>query len=154
METRINLPPYDVRLRTNESQKEIFDVIRKKYVALTPEEWVRQHFINYLVTYKGFPMGLVAVEHPILINRMQQRVDIVAFNRSGEPILVVECKAPQVKLTSDTYAQAARYNLILRTTILVVTNGLSIFCSKIDLENGKYYSLQEIPSYNELIEWT
>ncbi len=123
-------------------------MVRKKYVALTPEEWVRQHFINYLVTYKAYPVGLLAIEHPIMLNSMQQRVDIVAFNRRGEPLLVVECKAPGVNLTRETYAQAARYNLTLNANYLVVTNGLSHFCSKIDLVNKSFEAMAEVPSFN------
>ncbi len=152
MNTRINLPAYEMKIREEGNTKQIFDPIRKKYVALTPEEWVRQHFINLLVTHKNYPMGLLAVEHPVKVNNMQQRVDIVAFNKQGKPMLVVECKAPEVKLTRETYAQAARYNLSLKANYLVVTNGVTHFCSKIDNESKKFYPLTDIPQYGQLSE--
>lgn len=150
MENPLNLPDFDIRTRTTEGQRQVFDPIRKKYVALTPEEWVRQHFINYLVAFKGYPIGLIAVEHPILLNGMQQRVDIVAFNRKGEPQLVVECKASSVELTQETYAQAARYNMVLNASYLVVTNGLRHFCSEIDLAKRSFTPMLEVPLFSDL----
>jgi hypothetical protein len=147
MDTPINLPDFNIKIRTEGDQQQVFDSIRRKFVALTPEERVRQYFINYLVSYKSFPAGLLAVEQLVMVNNMQQRVDIVAFNRKGEPLMVVECKAPSVKLTHDTYAQAARYNLTLKANYLVVTNGVNHFCSRADLVSKKFFSLPEVPDY-------
>ncbi|HNS30782.1 MAG TPA: type I restriction enzyme HsdR N-terminal domain-containing protein, partial [Tenuifilaceae bacterium] len=132
MDTELNLPPFEALIKEKEGQSVIFDTIRRKYVALTPEEWVRQHFINFLIAYKGFPKGLMAVEQKVTINGMPQRVDIVAYNRKGKPILVVECKAPDVKLTQATIGQAARYNLQLQAGYLIITNGKKHFCCRIN----------------------
>lgn len=151
METPLNLPVFDIRTRTDGGQRQVFDPIRRKYVALTPEEWVRQHFINYLVAFKGYPVGLIAVEHPVLLNGMHQRVDIVAFGRVGEPQLVVECKAASIDLTQDTYAQAARYNIVLNASYLVVTNGMRHFCSKIDLVKRSFTPMSEVPLFSALV---
>jgi hypothetical protein len=148
MESFINFKAYSPKIRAVSSQQQVFDPIRQKWVALTPEEWVRQHFINYLVDIKGYSAGLLAIEHPIVLNGMQQRVDIVVFNRSAVPIMVVECKAPSVTLTRETYEQAARYNLKLRAMYLVVTNGISYFCSKI--EGNKFFPLSDIPTLSEI----
>ena len=148
----MNLPPFEALIKEKEGQSVIFDTIRRKYVALTPEEWVRQHFINFLIAYKGFPNGLMAVEQKVTINRMSQRVDIVAYNRKGKPILVVECKAPDVKLTQATIGQAARYNLQLQAGYLIITNGKKHFCCRINLQNSEYEVLQRIPDYQELVE--
>ncbi|HPX07691.1 MAG TPA: type I restriction enzyme HsdR N-terminal domain-containing protein [Tenuifilaceae bacterium] len=152
MDTELNLPPFEALIKEKEGQSVIFDTIRRKYVALTPEEWVRQHFINFLIAYKGFPNGLMAVEQKVTINRMSQRVDIVAYNRKGKPILVVECKVPDVKLTQATIGQAARYNLQLQAGYLIITNGKKHFCCRINLQNSEYEVLQRIPDYQELVE--
>lgn len=150
MDFALNLPAFDINTRTYKGQQQVFDPIRKKFVALTPEEWVRQHIINYLVEHKSFPAGLIAVEHPVVLSGMQQRVDIVVFSRSGDPVLVVECKADSVKITQDTFAQAARYNLVLKASYLVVSNGLKHYCSRVDLENKKFTPLPNIPMYDDL----
>ncbi len=146
----INLPSYDAKVRLYDGQQQIFDPVRQKYVALTPEEWVRQHFINYLTTEKKYPTGLISVEMLVEINGMQQRADIVVYGRNSQPAMIVECKAPSVKLTNKAYSQAARYNLALRAQILVVTNGISHFCSRIDLEHKSFTPLSDIPFYSEI----
>lgn len=150
MNYALNLPVFDVKTRTMNGQKQIFDTIRKKFVALTPEEWVRQHFINYLVVSKGYPAGLISVEMAVQITNMQQRADIVVYNRQAHPIMVVECKAPSVPLTNATYTQAARYNLVLKAPLLVVTNGITHFCSKIDLKGKVFSPLKDVPSFVEV----
>ncbi len=152
MQLPINLPPFPTKTRQVGEQLQVLDIIRKRYVALTPEEWVRQHFINFLREHKGYPSGLISVELPVKINGMQQRADIVVFNRAGSPLMVVECKAPSVQITNETYAQAARYNLTLQAPLLVVTNGLNHFCSQIDLANRSFNSIQEIPEYEEALQ--
>jgi hypothetical protein len=148
MDSFINFKLYSPKTRTISNQQQVFDPIRQRWVALTPEEWVRQHFINFLIEVKGYSASLLAIEHPIVWNGMQQRVDIVVFNRKAEPIMVVECKAPNISLTRETYEQAARYNLILKASYLVVTNGLSYFCSRI--EESKFYPLKDIPKLSEI----
>lgn len=146
----INLPSYNAKVRLYNGHKQIFDSVRQKYVALTPEEWVRQHFINYLTAEKKYPAGLIAVEMLVEINGMPQRADIVVYGKNSQPAMIVECKAPTVKLTNEAYSQAARYNLALRAKILVVTNGVSHFCSKIDLQHNSFTPLSEIPFYSEI----
>lgn len=151
MDLRLNLPTFGINTRIENGQRQVFDVIRKRFVALTPEEWVRQHFVNYLREYKGYPSGLLSIEYPVLVNGMQQRADIVAFKRDGSPLVVIECKAPSVVINNDTYAQAARYNLSIKAPILMVTNGVIHFCSLIDLESKTFKSILEIPSYEAAI---
>jgi hypothetical protein len=131
-------------------ERRIFDPIRKKYVALTPEEHVRQAFIHFLMAEKGFPAGLLMVEHSLKVNGLSRRCDIVACNRAGMPLLLVECKAPDVKLSNDTFAQAARYNLTLRVPYLAVTNGNSAYCCRVSFDTGSVEFLQNFPCYNEI----
>ena len=146
----LNLPQYDAKIRLHQGQQQVFDIIRKKFVALTPEEWVRQHFLNYLAAYRGYPLGLINVEFPVLVSGVLQRADIIAYSRNGLPVLVVECKAPMVKLNSDTYSQAARYNLMLKAKYLVVTNGIKHYCSKVDILRSSFEALSEVPMFDQI----
>lgn len=145
---KLNLPEYTFRFRAagNGSQRtQIFDTIRKKYVALTPEEWVRQNFIQYLVNEKKFPLSLIAVEMGLKYNRLQKRGDVVVYDHSGDPWLIVECKAPHVKVTQEAFDQVARYNMTLKVKYVVVTNGLNHFCCEIDHEARSYRFVKEVP---------
>jgi hypothetical protein len=130
--------------------EEIFDPIRKKYVALTPEEHVRQQFIGFLVNTQGFPAGLMQVEQQLKVNGMSRRCDIVAYNRKGSPQLLVECKAPGVTVGNDTFAQAARYNLALRVPYLAITNGAVTYCCRVGHESGSIDFLREFPRYADI----
>lgn len=150
MNIALNLPSFEIKTRQQSGQSEVFDIVRMKYVSLTPEEWVRQHFVNYLLVYKGYPKSLLTVEHPVIFNNLQQRADIVSFNRQGKPVLVVECKSPSVELTREVYAQAARYNLTLKANHLVVTNGINHFCSRIDLDSKEFFPLTEVPNFQDI----
>jgi hypothetical protein len=147
----LNLPKYEYRLQRDGGQIRIFDPLRKKYVALTPEEWVRQHFVNFLISEKNVPSGLVILEKKIIMNTMTRRPDILVYNKMGEPVLIVECKAPEVAITQDTFDQIARYNSVIRAPYLVVTNGLQHYCCKMDHGNGGYRFLEDIPDYMEII---
>jgi len=147
---QLNLPPYSPRLKRNEQRTQIFDSIRKKYVVLTPEEWVRQHFISYLLTEKKYPAALMAVETGLKYNRLRKRSDVVIYNTGGKPFVIVECKAPEVKITQDTFDQVARYNFTLKVRYLIVTNGINHFCCEMDYEKGSYAFLKEIPGYKEI----
>ena len=148
---KLNLPEYQFRLRKNkESKTEIFDKIRKRFYILTPEEWVRQNFINYLIQEKKFPASLMAIEKGLKLNGMTKRTDIVQYNKSGKPILIVECKAPEVKLSQDTFDQAARYNLSLKVDYLIITNGLEHYACKMDYKENRIHFLKEIPTYETL----
>jgi type I site-specific restriction endonuclease len=147
----LNLPQYNFRLRKNADGKtEIFDAIRKRFHVLTPEEWVRQNFIQYLIQEKEFPASLMAIEKGLKLNGMQKRTDIVQYNKSGNPVLIVECKAPEIKLTQDTFDQAARYNMTLQVDFLIITNGLEHYACKMNYQEHKIQFLETIPNFKEL----
>ena len=144
----LNFPTYSFRLKNSENNTHIFDVIRKKFVVLQPEEWVRQHCVQYLIHEKNYPISLINVEKVVLINGLKKRYDIVVFNPDGSLALVVECKAPKVKITQAAFDQIARYNLTLKASYLMVTNGLNhYFCTmNHDLESFEF--LETLPNYN------
>ena len=129
---KLNLPTYPFKLKSNEKQTLIFDNLRKRYFVLTPEEWVRQHFVQFLIEEKKYPVSLIAIEKQLTINALKKRTDIVVFDKSGNPDIIVECKAPHIKIAQDTFDQIARYNLKLNAKYLIVTNGLDHFF----LQNG------------------
>ena len=143
----LNLPSYQFRLKSSENKTLIFDIVRKKYVVLTPEEWVRQHILHYLIEEKKYPISLIAVEKQLKINSRIKRTDIVVFNRDGNPEIIVECKAPSVAISQDAFDQIARYNLSLHANYLMVTNGLAHYYCQIDLKNETYLFLEELPNY-------
>jgi len=149
----LNLPAFSYSLKKNPAgQKLIFDRLRKKYVALTPEEWVRQHFINYLIEQKGFPPGLLSAEVTFRFNDLVRRADILAYSRSGNPILIVECKSPDTRTNKKVFDQIAEYNMKFRLGFLIVTNGLDHYACQIDWEKSNYSFLDEIPEYETLIK--
>jgi len=143
----LNLPSYDFKLKSNENKALIFDNFRKKYVVLTPEEWVRQHFAQFLVDQKGYPVPLIALEKQLSINGLKKRTDIVVYNTKGLPEIIVECKAPNITIGQDTFDQIARYNLKLNAQYLIVTNGLEHYFCKMDVKNESYLFLKDIPNY-------
>lgn len=147
MYPKLNLPLYTLRTRSAETGDEIFDPIRKKYLLLTPEEWVRQNFIQFLILEKGYPSSLLMIETALAVNKLKKRTDIVACDNSGNPILVVECKATNIKITQDVFDQIARYNMTLKVKYLVVTNGLEHYCCEINHKNSSYSFLKDIPDY-------
>lgn len=145
---QLNLPNYNFKLKSTENKTFIFDKIRKKYVVLTPEEWVRQHFTMYLLEDKNYPISLVAIEKQLTLNNLKKRSDILIFNKKGKPDIIVECKAPNVVISQDVFDQIARYNLQINANYLVVTNGLQHFYCKMDFDNESYIFLRELPNYN------
>ena len=145
---KLNLPNYKFRLKSSENKTLIFDNLRKKYMVLTPEEWVRQHFVQFLIDEKKYPVSLIALEKQLVINNRKKRTDILVFNKEGNHEIVVECKAPSIKITQDTFDQIARYNLKLKANFLIVTNGLEHFYCKMDFEKETYVFLKEIPDYH------
>lgn len=147
----LNLPAFSRRIIQREGKNFIFDVLRKKFVALTPEEWVRQHFTHFLLEGKGYPAGLLANEVQIRLNGTVKRCDSVLFGTNRKARMIVEYKAPTVEITQAVFDQITRYNMVLRVDYLVVTNGLSHFCCKIDYETHSYSFLREIPSYTDLV---
>ena len=130
-----------------EEKTHIFDVVRKKYLVLTPEEWVRQNFIHYLNQEKKYPLGLMGVEQMVKYNSLKTRADIVLYNKEGNPNIIVECKAPKVKITQDTFYQIAKYNLILKVDYLILTNGVKHYCCKMRYVDNNFVFLKEIPNY-------
>ncbi|WP_438972087.1 type I restriction enzyme HsdR N-terminal domain-containing protein [Polaribacter sp.] len=145
---KLNLPDFNFKIKNSENKMLIFDNLRKKYLVLTPEEWVRQHFVHYLISEKKYPISLIAIEKQLTLNTRKKRTDILVFNQLGTPELIVECKAPSVKITQDTFDQIARYNLKLNANYLIVTNGLTHFYCKMDFKNKTYIFLKDIPAYN------
>ncbi|WP_285057088.1 type I restriction enzyme HsdR N-terminal domain-containing protein [Pedobacter ginsengisoli] len=146
----LNLPPYPFKITLKDSQHFIFDEIRKKHLVLTPEEWVRQHFIQYLILEKKFPRSLIQIEGGLSLNKLQKRTDVVIFNTHGERIMVIECKAPAVKISQATFDQAARYNSVHKTKWLVVTNGLMHCYAQINHQEEKFIFVKDLPEYTSL----
>jgi len=150
--TDLNLPPYDVRTTERGGKEVVYDPFRDKYVRLTPEEWVRQHFLQYLTRELAVPRGLVAVEQKVVVNDQPQRADVVVYDRQGEPLLLVECKAPGTAIRQATFDQSARYNAVLGAPFLVVTNGLDHYACRIDLEARTVSFLADLPTYEVLLD--
>jgi hypothetical protein len=150
--TILNFPTYPLKLRKWQQKLQVFDRLRKKFVALTPEEWVRQHLVWYLIEDLKYPEGLIKLEHSFTVNNNSVRSDLVVFSRDGIPLLLAECKAPSVKTGNNTLLQAGRYNIVTRTNILLVTNGLLHLCCKVNFENGEITFIKEIPDFKHLSE--
>ena len=144
---QLNFPHFDFRLRNLNNRDEIFDPVRHKYVTLTPEEWVRQHLIAYLITIKGYPVSMIGVEKQLLLNKLPKRFDLVVFGRNANPFLLIECKAPGVEITEKTFDQAARYNMLLHAEYFIITNGLEHYTCRLDYENRQYIFIEEIPPF-------
>ncbi|HTL80924.1 MAG TPA: type I restriction enzyme HsdR N-terminal domain-containing protein [Bacteroidia bacterium] len=147
MSVGLNFPEYSFRTRAIEEKKEIFDEVRKSWVSLTPEELVRQHVLRWMTEVKKYPASLLAVEKTIEVNGLKKRCDIIAYSKSGKPIVIVECKAPDVKITQEVFDQAARYNLVLDARLFLLTNGISHYCCQLDHSVKAYRFLRELPAY-------
>ncbi len=148
----LNLPKYETKICERDGKLQIFDPLRKCHVALTPEEWVRQHFVNFLIESRGFPAALMANEVAITVNGMKRRCDTVVYDRQLQPRVIVEYKAPTVKITKEVFAQISRYNLTLKVDYLIVSNGLQHYCCRMDYPNNSYSFLQEIPEYTKIVQ--
>ncbi|WP_396137861.1 type I restriction enzyme HsdR N-terminal domain-containing protein [Flavobacterium sp.] len=144
---KLNFPVYSFRFKNSENKTAIFDEIRKKFILLTPEEWVRQHTVQFLLQDKKFPKSYINVEKLIKINDLSKRYDVVVFHPNGDIFLLIECKAPEVPISQNTFDQIARYNLVLKAKYLMVTNGLNHYFCQMDFENEKYIFLKELPKY-------
>ena len=147
---RLNLPPYPARVKEADGRRQIFDILRRKYVALTPEEWVRQHFIHYLIGYKGYPAALLANEVPLQVGEKRVRADSVLYDRQLRPRLIIEYKAPTLPLTQKVFDQITVYNLLLHVDYLIVSNGLETYICKMDYTNHTYRFLEMIPDYKNI----
>lgn len=148
---KLNLPQVELRLATEDDIVKVWDRLRKKYVALTPEEFVRQHFINWLITTYHYPESLIANEIGIEVNGTRRRCDSVVFDRDGYPLMIVEYKAPSVAITQDVFDQIVRYNMAMRARYLVVSNGMNHYFCAIDYENDNYHFLPRIPDWEDII---
>lgn len=141
----LNLPNYTFKLKTKEQKKYIFDQIRKKFIQLNPEEWVRQNFLQYLIHEKGYSSNLMAVEMGFQLHKIQYRADIVVFDKNGTPSLIVECKSPEIQINQSHFDQITRYNYELKVRYLIVTNGMEHYCASIDYAGKTYQFLKSIP---------
>ena len=144
---KLNFPNIDLKTKLVEGNTQVFDIVRKKYFKLTPEEWVRQHVIVYLNSCKNYPFGLMGVEKMIKYNGLRTRADIIIYNKEGLPDFLVECKSSNVKITQDTFYQIARYNVKLNVKFLLVTNGMKHFCCAMNYNKNKIEFLEDIPSF-------
>ncbi|MDR1810135.1 MAG: type I restriction enzyme HsdR N-terminal domain-containing protein [Prevotella sp.] len=150
MTEQLTLPKYQLRLKKEHNRTYVYDEIRHKYLVLTPEEEVRQRFVHFLATEKGYPKSLMMLEHGLTVNGVKLRTDLLVCGGDGAPIMVVEFKAPSIKLTQDAFDQIARYNMRFRVSCIAVTNGILHYCCKLDSVSNSWIFLPEIPAYKEL----
>ena len=147
----LNLPPFEANIKKMDGMVKIQDVLRRKFVALTPEEWVRQHFVHFLIEQKDYSPTLMANEVAVTLNGMSRRCDTVVYRQEAlKPLMIIEYKRPDVDITQKVFNQICRYNMVLEVEYLVVSNGLKHYCCKVDLQNGTYTFLQDIPPYSDL----
>ena len=147
---QLNLPPYAIKLAGNKEKTTIFDILRRKYVALTPEEWVRQHFVHFLVEHKGYPATLLANEVKLQVGDKQLRADTVLYDTSLQPRMIMEYKAPTIAIKQQVFNQITVYNMLLHVDYLVVSNGMEHFCCRMDYEHNTYTFLDDIPTYESI----
>lgn len=147
---RLNLPDYEIKIKEKDGKPHIFDFLRRKFVALTPEEWVRQHFVHFLAGHKGYPAGLIANEVELRIGSKRLRCDSIIYNKEAQPVMIVEYKAPTIPLTQHVFNQITAYNILLHVDYLTVSNGMQHICCKMNHEQHSYRFLTEIPAYAEL----
>ena len=147
----LNLPSYPLKIINRSGKPHVFDVFRKRYVKLTPEEWVRQNFLWWMRNEKEYPASLIAVEASLTYNRMVRRADAIVYGRSAFPLMIIECKAPAVKITGDVFDQIARYNFSFGVEYLVVTNGMEHYCCRKDAGSQGWTFLESVPAYAQLV---
>lgn len=146
----LNLPFYGAKIETRDGKRVIWDVIRRKYVALTPEEWVRQHFVHFLIEQKGYPSSLLGNEVKLALNGMVRRCDTVLYDRHLTPRMIIEYKAPHIQISQRVFDQISRYNLVFKADYLVVSNGVKHFCCNMDYVHQSYRFLTDVPAYCDL----
>ena len=147
---QLNLPPYDVRLKSENGRQQIFDVLRRRYVALTPEEWVRQHFVHFLLEHKGYPKGLLCNEMELKVGEKKLRCDTLLYNKALQPQMIIEYKAESITITEKVITQIMTYNMLLHVDYLIVSNGNTHLCMHYDTEKKSWEYLSDIPLYNQL----
>jgi hypothetical protein len=148
---KLNLPPFDINVKKVNGRLSVFDPIRRKFVTLTPEEWVRQHFVNFLLTEKEYPQTLISNEIQIDLNGRKKRCDSVVYNRKLTPVMIIEYKAPDVNISQTVFDQIVGYNIVLKVKYMIVSNGLNHYCCRMDYTTQTYEYLPEIPSYSNLL---
>jgi hypothetical protein len=146
----LNLPEFPFKFRQLNDKAQIFDPVRKKYVSLSPEEWVRQNFVAWLIQHKNYPAGLIGIEKEISVNKLKKRFDIIVYNKNHKPEILIECKAPDVAISQKVFDQVAVYNMAMNVKYLIVTNGMEHFCCTIDTDKQQYSFLSDIPDYDQL----
>ena len=146
----LNLPPYATKMMVRDGKNVIWDIIRRKYVALTPEEWVRQHFVHFLIEHKGYPVSLLANEVALTLNGTSRRCDTVHYDRTLSPRMIIVYKAPHIPITQKVFDQICRYNLVFHVDYLIVTNGLSHYCCRMNYADNTYQFLSDVPQYSTL----
>lgn len=146
---KLNLPQYSIKIKEEGGKCYIFDAIRKKYLIFTPEEWVRQNFLQYLIQEKKYPIGLIEIEKGLKLNELQKRADALVY-KDVSPLVLIEFKAPKVKITQEVFEQIGRYNSIFKVPYLIVSNGLQHFCAKIDFTTNSFQFLEGVPDYIQL----
>ena len=149
--TNLNLPPIELKLSIDNGRHMLFDVLRNKNIQITPEEWVRQHFVHYLINEKSYPKSLMGNEVLLNLNGTKRRCDTVVYDRQLTPRLIIEYKAPHITIDQKVFDQICRYNFVLRVGYLIVSNGMQHYCCKIDYENKSYTFVKDIPSYSDII---
>ncbi len=147
LKSPLNLPAGDFKLAEENGKLNVYDPLRKKFLVLTPEEWVRQHLIYYLVSFKNYPKSLFSLERGLKYNRVNKRFDILVLDRTGDPFLLIECKAPEVKLTQSTVEQVCVYNKSIGAKYMAISNGLQHICLSLDIESGSYKQIREFPDF-------
>ncbi len=147
---KLNLPDFDIKLSGTQEKPKIFDILRRRFIALTPEEWVRQHFIHYLIGHKGYPAPLMANEVKLKVGDKNLRADSVLYTRDLKPRMIVEYKAPHISITQKVFDQITVYNMLLHVDYLVVSNGMQHYICKMNYEDNTYTFIREIPDYSDL----
>ncbi len=146
----LNLPKANLKIVKQGDRYDVFDVLRKRYIRLTPEEWVRQHFVHFLIGHKGFPAARMANEITIALNQTTKRCDTICYDACAAPLVIVEYKAPHIPLSQQTLDQICRYNMVLRVPYLILSNGVQHICIRVDYKTGEYRFLDDIPLWNQL----
>jgi hypothetical protein len=146
----LQLPPFPFKITEQDGKLTLFDEIRKKHILITPEEWVRQHFVQYLINHKGYPKTLIKLEGGLTLHGKPRRTDIVVFNPNGEKILLIECKAPSVTIDQKVFDQVARYNMVHKVALVAVSNGLQHYYCRINFEKQNYKFIEDLPRYCEV----
>ena len=147
---QLNLPPYNIKVKNEDGRRKIFDILRCKYFVITPEEWVRQHFIHFLIDHKGYPVSLLANEVALSVGDKVIRADSVLYDKNLSPRMIIEDKAPHIKLTQKVFDQISAYNLLLHVDYLIVSNGIETYICKMDYAQQTYVFLETVPDYKSL----